>query len=160
MTIIDTTGAQDDNFVNIPIPFPVNFLGSTYTSVYVGSNSYATFGMGSTVYSSISGANPPHPGIHVGAADNSFQRILYISESTTDGNIFRVRYEGTAATHGTIGSPNIVWELTFYQSQPLIVDVVVGANARGLVGRNGVTNGSGYLYTSTSSIGSYRIISN
>lgn len=146
----------DDHFTNVVIPFNVNFLGGTFNRVYIGSNSYATFGGGSTAYSGISASNPPYRGIHISAADNSYQRIYTISETSGLGPSFRVRYEGTASVTGTLGSPNMLWELIFYQNSPGIVDVVMGLNARGAGGVSGVTNGYIYLYTPPA-MTSYRI---
>lgn len=151
------SSSYDDTYVNIILPFSVNFLGTTYSNVCIGSNSYATFGTGSGAYSSISGSNPPIPGIHISAADNSYQRVFTISESSDLGTAFRIRYEGTNSPGGVVGAPNMVWELTFYQSYPKIIDVVIGSNAKGAAGSSGVTNGSAYLYVPSNPSASYRI---
>lgn len=155
-TIVNMT--YDDTYVAITLPFAVNFIGTNYTTLCIGSNSYATFGTGSAAYSNISGSSPPLPGIHISAADNSYQRVWYTPtyETTDLGPAFRVRYEGTNSTDGVVGSPNIVWELTFYWNYPNIIDVVVGSNARGYGGSTGVTNGSSYLYVPAPTA-SYRI---
>lgn len=151
------SSSQDDTYVMINLPFSVNFLGTNYSAVYIGSNSYATFGTGSSKFSNISGSNPPIPGIHISAADNSYQRVFTISESSDLGTAFRIRYEGTNSRSGVVGAPNMVWELTFYQSYPKIIDVVIGSNARGVAGSSGVTNGSAYLYVPSDPSASYRI---
>jgi hypothetical protein len=108
------TGVQnsssDDAFLNIPFQFNFYINGTAYNSVNVGSNTYLTFGSGSTAYSNLSASNPPFPKIMLGAADNSYQRLSYFSKSYYT----MIRYEGTAATSGTVGSPNIVYEITFY----------------------------------------------
>ena len=40
-------GAVDDTFYTVSLPWTVSFLGSTYGTVYVGSNGYVTFASGS-----------------------------------------------------------------------------------------------------------------
>lgn len=155
MSLILNT-SYDDHTVAVSLPFTVNFLGQTYNSVHIGSNSYATFGGGSTAYSGISASNPPFRGIHISSADNSFQRLYTISESSPMGPSFRVRFEGSASPSGTIGAPTMVWELIFYQNSPGVVDVVMGSDARAPGGVRGVTNGSTYLYTPPA-MTSYRI---
>lgn len=120
--------SEDDTNVQITAPFTVWFDGSSYSSVFVGSNSYITFGGGSNAYS-VGPSNPPLPAIMIGAADNSYQRVYY---GTIDGGAtFIIRFEGTSATNGTPGSPNMVWEVRFNNSNQNI-DVHVGVNNRGI----------------------------
>ncbi len=38
----------DDDFVEVALPFALNFCGTDYTSVFVGSNGFLTFGTGDT----------------------------------------------------------------------------------------------------------------
>lgn len=138
-------GNVDDNYVGIPLPFSLPIFNQLFTDVYVGANSYLTFGAGSTVYSTINGNHPAIPGIHISASDNSCQRVYAGSEN--DGATYRIRYEGSAGTSGIIGSPTIVWEITFYRDAPNTIDVVVETNTRGTAGASGITNGTLYLAT-------------
>jgi len=55
-----------------------------------------------------------------------------------------VRYEGNAATSGTVGSPGIVYEATFYANQTYF-DVLIGSNNRCTGGTRLITNGSTQL---------------
>ncbi len=48
----------DDRTVNVPLPFPVSFYNVAYSSMYVGSNGYITFGSGDTEYSNYSFPDP------------------------------------------------------------------------------------------------------
>jgi hypothetical protein len=59
-------------------------------------------------------------------------------------NSFRhvVRFEGTAATAGTLGSPTMLWEVSFYANNQMMV--VVGTMARS-GGTNGLSNGSTFV---------------
>ena len=154
----------DDNFysiVTVPsiVPFTYRFNGTNYqNNIFVGTNSYITFGSGRSDYIGLSGSTPNVPTLHIGSADNSAQRIAYKSST----NYFTVRYEGTAATTGTPGSPNIVWEATFFRYEKVNLDSTVfsddewghiimlnvGTHSRTL-GQFGISNGSFYLASGT-----------
>jgi hypothetical protein len=132
-TLVTTTGwtqiqstSSDDASLNVPFGFSTNFNTSTYNGVYVGSNTYLTFGSGSSNYSGLSASNPAIPGVHMCAADNSYQKVFYKLDST---GVMRVRYEGNNATSGTVGSPTIVYEAVFYSGQSYF-DVHMGPNSR------------------------------
>jgi hypothetical protein len=68
-------GSYDDNYTDIGMPWNVTFLGVSYSNVYLGSNTYLTFGAGSTNYYALSESNPYIPKIMTGCADNSYQRV-------------------------------------------------------------------------------------
>ena len=104
-------GNSDDNAYAIPIP-STNYTTTARTTAYVGTNAYITFGSGSSVYSSLSASNPNLPKIMMCAADNSLQRLAYI----TTVNYTKIRFEGTAGTSGSAGFPTMVYEATFYPS--------------------------------------------
>lgn len=123
-------GSVDDNFLQVTLPFTINFLGTPYSSIFVGSNSYITFGTGSSVYSNLSASNPALPKIMLGSADNSYQRIYQEITGTTPNRVCRIRYEGTASVGGITGSPTIVWEALFYENIPNQIDIQVGSHAR------------------------------
>ena len=124
------SGGQDDGFWTVPLPFPVTFIGATYNSIFVGTNTYITFGSGSSAWSQLNGTNPPFPKIMISCADNSCQRIYYGAEGTAPNRTFRIRWEGTASTSGTLGAPNMVYEAVFYENNNTQIDVHTGVNAR------------------------------
>jgi hypothetical protein len=139
-------GSVDDSFVNANIPsFTIN--SSSYTTVSIGSNTYLTFGGGSTNYSGLSSSNPALNKIHMGAADNSYQRVSTVSSGT---DYTRIRYEGTASTGGSVGSPNIVYEATFFNSSKTggnpTVEVLFGSHNR-TTGQAGIANTASYYAT-------------
>lgn len=146
------TGLQnssaDDANVNTTIPtFTIN--STNYTTVFIGSNTYLTFGSGSTNYSGLSASNPALNKVHIGAADNSYQRVSRISSGT---NYTRIRYEGNGSTSGTVGSPGIVFEVTFF-NQALtgnvpVIELLVGNHNR-LTGQAGIASTSAYYQTFT-----------
>lgn len=129
------TGIQnasvDDNFLTIALPFTFYIAGSGYTTTYLGSNSYITFGSGSSNFNSLSASNPPYPKFMFGSADNSYQRV---SRFASGINYQRIRYEGTAATSGTVGSPNIVLEITLFNPNIMggrnVLELLVGNHSR------------------------------
>ena len=132
-----TSGNNDDGFWNISLPFTVNFLGAPHTNVFPGTNFYLTFGSGSTVWSGVNVANPNLPKIMWCAKDNSVQRIYHGVSGTSPNRTYRIRMEGNASTSGTLGSPGMVCEYTFYEATPAQIDLQVGVN-------NAKTTSSGF----------------
>lgn len=147
-TVTNVTGTAGASQVNLnwqppaSNAFPFTFNGQSYNSVFVGSNTYLTFGGGSRNYSALSASNPALPGVHVCSRDNSYQRVQYLLNTNTSPNQLRVRYEGNNATSGTVGSPSIIFEAVFYLNQSYF-DLLIGSNsACSSGGLKTVTNGS------------------
>lgn len=120
-------GNQDDAFIQIPLPFTFYINNTGYTTVFIGSNSYLTFGSGSIQYTSVSASNPAIPKLMFGAADNSYQRVSSLVDGT---NSVSIRYEGNNSTGGVIGSPGIVVELMLVNPSKLsglnVIEMLVG----------------------------------
>jgi len=151
------TGIQnvsfDDGFIGpVPLPFTFYHSGVGYTSVYIESNAYLTYGAGSNAFNSLSSSNPALPKYFLGAADNSYQRVSYFTSGT---DYFRFRFEGTAGTSGTVGNPNIVYEVTHFNpsktSGNSVIEVLVGKHNRGTAagGLFGTANTTTYWATGT-----------
>lgn len=136
----------DDSALAVTLPFGFYHAGTSYTNWYVGSNTYLTAGTGASTYSGLGGSTPPYPKFHLGSSDNSYQRV-YTKAGT---NSFTIRYEGTASTNGAIGSPNIVYEFTFYKPYSGIqyAQVVFGMHGR-VTGPFGVASGAAYYANHT-----------
>lgn len=134
--------SSDDASLNIPLGFNTIFNGLTYNSVFIGSNTYVTYGGGSSTYSGLSASNPNLPGFHLGSADNSYQLVMHKSEG--GGNTRRIRYEGTQSTGGSPGSPNIVYELIYFKDSSKVY-IALGQSRSG--GVQGLTNGSSFIAT-------------
>lgn len=126
---IPTVGTNDDGYWTLSLPFNVTYNGTSYDSVYAGTNSYLTFGGGSTAYEDLSASEPALPKIMISAADNSAQRIYYGVVGSAPNRTYRVRWEGTNTTGGELGSPNMVWEATFYENAAAQIDIQIGVNA-------------------------------
>ncbi len=131
-TLSPTTGwtqVVSSNFddANIQISWATTtFNNVNYTSIFVGSNTYITFGSGSNLYASLSASNPALPGVHMCASDNSYQKVFHKLDSA---GVRRVRYEGNNSTSGTVGSPTIVYEAVFYEGLKYF-DLYMGSNSR------------------------------
>lgn len=134
-----TSGNTDDGYWTLSLPFPISFNGATYSTIFVGTNTYITFGAGSTAYSNLDVSNPALPKIMISCGDNSCQRIYYGFSGSSPNRTYRVRFEGTSATTGTLGSPNMLYEATFYESIPNQIDIQIGSNARYLTNSSAFT---------------------
>jgi hypothetical protein len=122
------SGNNDDDYYHVGFgeDFSSTFNGTEYTELYVGSNSYFTFSDGSDLYYDLTESSPSLPGVHICAADNSYQRILYRYD---DAATLRIRYEGTDSTGGELGAPTMVWEVVVYDGESHL-DLLVGRNDR------------------------------
>ena len=121
--------SSDDASISIALSFAFYIDNTAYTTVFIGSNGYLTFGNGSTQYSGLSASNPAVPKLMFGAADNSYQRV---SKFTSGTDYVSIRWEGNASTGGTVGSPGMVVELTLVNPNKFgglnIIEMLVGNN--------------------------------
>lgn len=151
------TGLQnysvDDESIQIALPFTFSFNNTGYTTVFIGSNGYLTFGSGSSVYSSLSASNPAIPKLMFGAADNSYQRI---SSFTSGTDYVSIRYEGNASTNGLVGSPGIVAEITLYNPSKFLYNNVIEM----LVGNNNRTDGVSNISNASTAYATYTFSAN
>jgi len=113
--------------------FTFTLNGTGYTECFVGSNGYITFGSGSSEYQSLSASVPALNKLHFAGGDRSFQRVYTRTGRVRAGYKYAsVRWEGSSGTSGTLGSPTVVTEITFYE-QNLAgnqwIDVRYGVNA-------------------------------
>lgn len=135
-----TVGNNDDGYWTITLPFNATYLGESSNTVYLGTNSYLTFGSGSSVYSGIDENTPSLPKIMVTAEDCSAQRIFYGASGSVGSRIFRLIYEGSAGTSGTLGSPTVRYEYKFYEATPAQIDLTIENNANKTVDGNFTTS--------------------
>lgn len=124
--------SEDDNFREVALPFTWTFNGTGYTNFFPNSNYYITFGAGSSQYSGLSASSPALNKIFFASADNSWQQVSSIESGTS---YKRLRWEGTNSTGGTPGSPNMVYELTFFNPAQsggsALLELLVGVQGRG-----------------------------
>ncbi|MBM3911349.1 MAG: hypothetical protein FJ356_06840 [Thaumarchaeota archaeon] len=123
-----TTGSgtiPDDGFFTLNLPFNTFFNGTSYSQIFIGTNSYATFGGGSGAYSGLSASNPAFNKIMIAAADRGSTGIYYTSSSSS----WTMRYEGSS---GTTGSPiATIWELQCFSSNPKSIRLSIAQAASG-----------------------------
>ena len=91
-----TVGHNDDGYWTLALPFSIEYLGTTYSTIYVGTNHYVTFGSGSVVYIGLNATTPNLPKIMWSCADNSVQRIYYGVEGA-DAGTYTVTNSGVSA---------------------------------------------------------------
>ena len=101
----------------------ITFLGTTYSSFWVNSNSYITFGASSVGASSFAPGNIDVPAIFIGTGDNSLNEIDYGFDDPDFPDIdpeldyvgtkdlFRVRYTGNHDSSGLSTTSTLKWEL-------------------------------------------------
>jgi hypothetical protein len=132
-----TVGNNDDGYWQLNLPFNIDYLGNSYSTVYLGTNTYLTFTAGSSNYSNLNQTNPNLPKIMWGCDDNSVQRIYYGTEGSAPNRTYRIRVEGNGATSGSVGFPGMVNEYVFYEATPAQIDLQLGVT-------NKKTTGSGF----------------
>lgn len=117
---------DDDTQYEIPLPFAVTFLGNTYNSVWIHSNSYLAFGAvnggdGSPYYP-LGPQRLGVPAIMLGSTDRQMTAYYY----DTVGTKFIIRYEGVDKNYGGDGAaPSRIWEIHFDSENPGEITVLV-----------------------------------
>jgi len=139
------SGDDDDNSYEINLPWSVKYNNVSYDKIYIGSNSYVTFGGGSTEYSGFSASNPNLPTIFISSADNSVQNVFADISDDDGDSMFVVRYEGYNSTSSNGDNSNIIWEITFYKNSSKIdIDIIHNEMLYdGYDGIGGMTDGVG-----------------
>jgi len=146
------TGDVDDTFFTISLPFEVDFLGNRYSTVYLGSNGYITFGGGSTQYSRILPNSPALPGLHIIPGNRRTTKVYTLSS----GGTFRIRVEGYNYAASAALTPH-VYEILFTSGSSSI-DINLVTVTGSVTG--GITDGISANYLGSfiaNSSNSYRI---
>jgi len=149
------TYSHDDEYQEYNLGFNVIFEGVSYNSIQIHSNTYITFlnngvtaGVDDTTrysdFSALTPNVPAKPGIHMCSKDNSYQRVYVRYENTNTQ--FRIRYEGTGSTSGSVGTPAIVYEALLNKDSS-VIDIGMGINAScdSNSGMAGITTGTDTL---------------
>ena len=140
-------GNVDDTFFTVNLPWAVNFLGTNYNSMFVGSNGYITFQQGSNIFGGFSAANPPVPTINVFPGDRRLYQ-LYTGEinAGTAQARFVVRVQGVDYSNAAITH---TYEVHFHPGTSYFdiyfVNSPTSGNYNG--GTSGITNGSQFVLT-------------
>jgi hypothetical protein len=136
------------------IPFPVTFLNNEYTNLYVGTNSYITFGDSTSNYSfgtdaTMDGENLP--AILIAEDDNSMQWLYSSVRGNMGERELRIRFEGTTNSdpysNAVSGDPDLVWEIVFYENKTGIMDLILLKDGHGSYSTavSGITNGTNWV---------------
>ena len=121
--------------------FPISFNGTTYNEVFVGSNSYLTFGGGSTAYSSLGVSNPGYPSVQICAGDWSYQTVQFRIDNSVTPNQLRIRFQGSADRSENNSFP-MIYEAVFFRNMPYF-DLLMGTySACTFTSSKLLTNGS------------------
>lgn len=136
------------NYIEIHIPFQVEFNYQLYNKIYLYGRSYITFGEkyeltsspGDRYNAEISGFNPPIESIFVGASIGVATNFYYGLENQS--STFRIRYEGY---RDLLNNIPLIWEIVFYRNNPSRIDV--SAETIDFQGLTGLSSGSGFLAT-------------
>lgn len=131
--VLVNTNVDDASVGSFGWTFDLTIDSTAHDYAWIGSNTYITFDGGSSAYSGLSESSPFLNKIFFGASDNSYQRVYDKAEVVQGISVQRIRYEGTANTSGTLGSPNIVAEFTFFQPFPdgrQLIELRVGSHNR------------------------------
>lgn len=121
--VIYDSSADEDSFT-VPIGFSVNIFGASYTSVFINSNSYFTFGGMVETYGESSYENwmnaVPYPGVFIGSDDGSIQRILSTGAIGTPGTRTNtIRFQGSVEYNNYDPDlSDLIWEITFKENEP------------------------------------------
>ena len=173
LDLIYDNDCDDCNFnIELPLTFDINFLGLNYTTVYVGSNSYLTFGDGSNAhgFDTLPGSIPNEtglPGVYLstrtvdGTCLDSTIWKLYTG-LTDNGNTLIVRVEGNDDYDASYQDTNFVYNYKFYKDQSDYFDLIIEQNVYFCDDNStgGVSNGIDETWITsfdTSSENSYRI---
>lgn len=120
------TGGIDDGYWTFTLPFATKFNGTNYTTMYVGTNSYITFGAGSTQFSSLGAANPPNNKVMVYAGDRGSNSVYFYS--TGAGGVWNIKLN---CGLGTSAGTDIQWELYSSAGTSTAVDVTIVSGSGG-----------------------------
>ena len=126
----DGVDAYDDAYWTVSLPFGISYLGTTYNSISVVSNSFVTFGGGSTAFF-LGPQAPQRRKIFISAGDRSCDAVYGGVTGTTGSRIYTIRWEGYDGAYGNLlgGGVNMIWEMKFYEATPEQIDVHVVNNA-------------------------------
>ena len=148
----------DDSYTEIPFAFDIKFAGTTYTSVFVSTNGYLTFGSGSSDYT-VSNTTPAKEKIFLFGGDRRGRAIYYGVSGTAPNRTFRMRIG--ASRDLSDSAANLFAEVIFFENDTgdnntFEVHYDNNISAAGIVGAYSST-GAAYAVWSNEPNTSYRI---
>ena len=150
-TTTPTSGTNNSGyFAPWTLPVNQNIFGLNDSTIVVQSNSWISFQpLINNTLTAFTGTSPGWANIQIGAGEASCQRLYWGTFGFVGNRTFRIRFEGTNAIAGPLGSPNMVWEFIIYESNPNIFDIQIGAWTPPATNANGITDGTTYFGTFT-----------
>lgn len=108
--------------------------------LYLGTNSYITFGEGADDYEDLSYEWPSLPKIMVSSADNSLQYMYYGAIGTAPNRTYIVRYQGDNSTGTDPEDSDMIIEYHFPEAHNDQIEIHIVSNARYDGGYSGVAS--------------------
>jgi len=148
-TVLDAYPVEQDNVsielsvLNGFLPWEIEFLGVTYSSIYINSNSYITFGTSSQSTLAAPGMVEA-PAIFVAAGDNSLQTLL-LGFDPLNPDVYRIRFEGSPDKSGFFLGSTIIWEILLDTNSKDQIKIVVGTNLRNPGSVYGISDGTNWV---------------
>ncbi|MBE0644500.1 MAG: T9SS type A sorting domain-containing protein [Bacteroidetes bacterium] len=131
-TSLPTLASYDDAFWTFTLPFPVTFNGATHTIMYVGTNGYVTFGVGTTtlggIISSTLNFNAGGGAVAAFSADmHGRQPVKWAVSGIAPNRVLTVEYENWTrfSATGTGLNDFFNWQFKFYETSGMI-EIVYG----------------------------------
>lgn len=112
---ISSSYGDDESTASGAFGFSFSLAGTAYSSCFVGSNGYITFGSGASTYS-VSASNPSVPKVLFFGGDRSYSQVLTRAGTGSGGKFFKIRWEGSADYNS--GSTDSFVEVTLFERHP------------------------------------------
>jgi hypothetical protein len=122
------TGDDWDGYWEVPLPFNITYLDTTYSKFYVSTNLYVTFELGS-VFSNPSESVPALRKIVISSSGFSTDQTLYHGvEGSAPNRTYRIRHTGTTYVPELLNRQPVEYEIVFYENNPAQIDIQIGEN--------------------------------
>ena len=118
------TGSTDDGYWKFTMPWSIPIFGNNTNQLYISTNSYLSFGAGSTAYQNLS--TLPLNKLLLSTKDGSCPGILMGVYGTSPNRFMYIDFYGSVNATG--GAPNTFWQAWFYENDPNNIYISVLAN--------------------------------
>ena len=132
----------------VPVPWDIEYLGTTYSNVYWTIGSYLTFGTPTFTELFLDEDNPSIPKIFVSAVEAAAESITHNTYGTAPNRkfVFNIVHHNTNSR----GTPNMQTEYHFYENEPSRIDIVSIENSLLSFGFGAPTTATDTLFGGTS----------
>lgn len=124
-----TSGTANNGYYTLSLPWTITYNGTNYTSLSVGTNSYITFGGGSSItFPTVS--SPAFNKILISSADSIIENLWARTDpnTTSPNRMFNIRFQGYVTSGYTQFFYTLQWELRFYENDPSSIEVHIIKN--------------------------------